>query len=600
MNNRFVLYAATRAYVISALALLSAVPHARAAEYPLVGREQLSAILWMQSSPEYRASALQTYQAATQALTAIETRQGTASVEQGDRAAADLAALPTAVVLDLDETVLDNSVYQAQLLREGREYAAETWGPWIALARADAIPGALKFVRAAVAAGHKVIYVTNRDCKFLPATATDPCPAQTATMRNLELLGFPGASDPEALMMRNESPQWAASSKSARRAAIAQRYRIVMLVGDDLGDFVDQAVYAARAAELAQRFGKQWFVLPNAMYGSWAGRFATVEAKYAGLRATPSELELTGLGAWDTRSKRLRLATWNVEYLLEPATHLALRDDCAEEGSSISGDERRLPCSIARRGPRTADDYAALRKYAAAIRGDVVALEEVDGPAAAALVFPGYEFCFSSRAHVQKNGFAIRRGLPFRCEPEYLPLSLEDEVRRGVVVTLFPATVNEMTLMVVHLKSGCPAGPLTADNQACAVLARQVAPLEQWIDAQAAAGKRFAVLGDFNRRFSLEKPPARARDGRQLTIFPEIDDQDPPAADLTDVAAGRRFVACDLTSPFREYIDVVLLGSELAKRRVRNGFIRVAYSEQDSQQRWLSDHCPVGTELRLQ
>ena len=85
-----------------------------------------------------------------------------------------------------------------------------------------------------------------------------------------------------------------------------------------------------------------------------------------------------------------------------------------------------------------AGDYASLRNYAAQLRADIVALQEVDGPEAAAQVFPGYDFCFSTRAHTQKNGFAIRRGLPHRCEPEYEPLSLDNAVRRGVVVTFFP------------------------------------------------------------------------------------------------------------------------------------------------------------------
>ncbi len=69
--------------------------------------------------------------------------------------------------------------------------------------------------------------------------------------------------------------------------------------------------------------------------------------------------------------------------------------------------------------------------------------------------------------------------------------------------------------MSVHLKSGCPAGPLTAEGRNCDLLSRQVAPLEAWIEEQARAGRRFGLLGDFNRRFSLEKGPARDAQGRQ-------------------------------------------------------------------------------------
>ena len=112
----------------------------------------------------------------------------------------------------------------------------------------------------------------------------------------------------------------------------------------------------------------------------------------------------------------MRIASWNVEYLMTPETHRALRDNCAEQGGMVGGDDRTLPCAITRREPRSAADYASLRHYAAMLAADIVALQEVDGPEAAAQVFPGYDYCFTTRAHTQKNGFAIRRGLPYRCE----------------------------------------------------------------------------------------------------------------------------------------------------------------------------------------
>jgi endonuclease/exonuclease/phosphatase family metal-dependent hydrolase len=258
-----------------------------------------------------------------------------------------------------------------------------------------------------------------------------------------------------------------------------------------------------------------------------------------------------------------------------------------------------LPCAITKREPRTDEDFATLRETAARLRADIVALQEVDGPEAAAQVFPGYDFCFSTRAHTQKNGFAVRRGLPFRCEAEYAALSLDDAVRRGVVATFFPGTRNEFTLMSVHLKSGCPAGLLTAPGRNCDLLSRQVPPLEAWIDAQASAGRRFGVLGDFNRRFSLEKGPARDREGRQLNVYAEIADGEPAAARLTDVTARRRFVPCTRDSEWREYIDTILLGRDLAQSIAKNSFVRVVFSEETAKDRWLSDHCPVGIDLRL-
>jgi endonuclease/exonuclease/phosphatase family metal-dependent hydrolase len=324
-----------------------------------------------------------------------------------------------------------------------------------------------------------------------------------------------------------------------------------------------------------------------------------VEEKYAGLRMTGPMLALPGIVPWSGDPDRVRIATWNVEYLMTPETHLALRSDCAQNGGLVGGDDRTLPCAITKREPRGEEDFAALREVAAGLRADIVALQEVDGPEAAAQVFPGYDFCFSNRAHTQKNGFAVRRGLPFRCDAEYEPLSLDNAVRRGVVATFFPGTRNEFTLMSVHLKSGCPAGPLTAAGRNCDLLSKQVAPLEQWIESEANAGRRFGLLGDFNRRFSLEKGPARDAAGRQLNVYAEIDDGEPAAARLTDITKRRKFIPCTRDSEYREYIDTILLGRDLAKDVRRNSFVRPTFNDQDARDRWLSDHCPVGIELRL-
>ncbi len=560
------------------------------------GRETLNATLWMQRAPEYRAITEQVYRQAAERIAAPA--PGSAALEQSEVLADVLARLPTAVVLDLDETVLDNSVYQARLLRDRSNFNPLTWGEWVKAGEAEAIPGARDFIALARRLGHTVFYISNRDCATPPPTADDACPAKTATMRNLVTLGIDPAPDPERLLLRAERPEWV-SGKTARRAFIAANYRIVAMVGDDLGDFVDPRAFVADRARLAPRFGSTWFLLPNPIYGSWTAPFGSLEEKYAGLRTASPTLALPGDIPWSGDPDRVRIATWNIEYLMTPETHVALRKDCAQNGGMVGGDDRTLPCAITKREPRNGDDYEALRKTATELRADIVALQEVDGPAAAAQVFPGYDFCFSTRAHAQKNGFAIRRGLPFRCEAEYEPLSLDNAVRRGVVATFFPGTRNEFTLMSVHLKSGCPAGPLSATGRNCDLLSKQVPPLEAWIDAQANAGRRFGLLGDFNRRFSLEKGPARDREGRQLNVYAEISDGEPAAARLTDVTARRKFVPCTTDSEWREYIDTILLGRDLAKDAVKSSFVRVVFNDETAKNRWLSDHCPVGIELRL-
>ena len=560
------------------------------------GREQLNATLWMQRSPEYRAIVAQVYRLATEKISAPGA--GSAALEQAGIPADQLARLPTAVVLDLDETVLDNTVYQARLIRDRATYNAETWGEWVRAGEAEALPGAREFIAAARRLGHTVFYITNRDCSTPKPTADDPCPAKTATMRNLVALGIDPKPDPDRLLLRAERPDWA-SGKTARRKFIAANYRIVALVGDDLGDFTDPQVFAADRERLEPHFGVDWFLLPNPIYGSWTSPYGTLEEKYAGLRTDDTVLELPGGGVWHGDATKVRIGAWNVEYLVTPATHQALRNTCAENGGMVGGDDRTLPCSITKHALRTPDDYASLRRYATALGADIVALQEVDGPDAAELVFPGYDFCFSNRGHTQKNGFAIRRGLPHRCEPEYVPLSLDNAVRRGVVVTFFPGTVNEFRLMSVHLKSGCPAGPLTAPGRNCELLSKQVTPLEAWIEGEARAGHRFGLLGDFNRRFSIEKGPARDAEGRQLNVYKEIDDGDPPASKLTLVTTQARFTACTKDSEYTEFIDNILIGRDLAKDVLQKSFVRVVFNDQDAKTHWLSDHCPVGIELRL-
>ncbi len=254
---------------------------------PVAGREQLNAVLWMQSSAEYSAITGQTFRIATERLNGPALDPGTAALEQAAMPAAAMSALPTAIVVDLDETILDNSFYQARRALAGMGYDEPSWQAWMQEASAPALPGAVDFLRQASAAGHAVFYVTNRDCLEAAPGAADPCPAQTATQRNLRTLGLPGADDESRLLVRSERPEWRSSDKSPRRAWIAERYRIVLMVGDDLRDFVDRGVFEARREELSPLFGTRWFLLPNAMYGSW-DRGLSIEQKYRRLDADPA------------------------------------------------------------------------------------------------------------------------------------------------------------------------------------------------------------------------------------------------------------------------------------------------------------------------
>lgn len=236
---------------------------------PLVGREQVNGTLWMQRAAEYRIAAEQVYRLATERLPSVAASPGSAALEQMDMPQTTLATLPTAIVVDLDETVLDNSFYQARRAIAGAEYDELSWQAWMSEASSPAIPGAVDYLREASRAGHRIFYVTNRLCQPSPTLPNDPCPAKRWTQKNLQALGLPNADEESALIVRGERSEWQSSDKTARRTWIAARYRIVALVGDDLRDFVDRRTYAARESELRTLFGSRWFLLPNPMYGSW-------------------------------------------------------------------------------------------------------------------------------------------------------------------------------------------------------------------------------------------------------------------------------------------------------------------------------------------
>jgi endonuclease/exonuclease/phosphatase family metal-dependent hydrolase len=107
------------------------------------------------------------------------------------------------------------------------------------------------------------------------------------------------------------------------------------------------------------------------------------------------------------------------------------------------------------------------------------------------------------------------------------------------------------------------------------------------------------LLGDFNRRFSIEKGPARDPEGRQFNVYAEINDGDPPASKLTLLTTPERFKPCTRDSEYKEYIDNILFGRDLARDVLKKSFVRVVFNDEEAKTHWLSDHCPVGIEIRL-
>ena len=254
-------------FVISTALLLASVSCAARTSAPAAvtsgtaaAHENLNAVLWLQTAIEFEASALQAYRLAQLQLdAALSDPSWTAALEQQ----ADASKLPPAVIVDIDETVLDNSYYQARLIRDNAVFETPTWDAWVAEGRATAVPGAVEFSKYAASKGVVVFYVSNRTANL-----------EEATRKNLLDLGFPLPASIDTVLVRGERPEWSASAKGARRAFIATNYRIVMLIGDDLGDFVVDATgtpaeRSARASAQSDWWGRRWIMIPNPTYGSW-------------------------------------------------------------------------------------------------------------------------------------------------------------------------------------------------------------------------------------------------------------------------------------------------------------------------------------------
>lgn len=237
--------------------------------------ELLNSVLWMQTAAERRALTRQTYRQGERLLdVALEDTTWTAATEQTD----DPSELPPAVILDVDETVLDNSSFEAQLIMEDTVFETEAWHAWCRLEEALPIPGAVEFTRYAAERGVTVMYLTNRRHEV-----------EEATRRNLEKHGFPLEPEEDTLYTRGEREEWDVSDKSGRRAEIASRYRILLLFGDDLNDFVSGSRDSLEARnalveEYEDYWGSRWLVLPNPAYGGWEG--ALTEFDY-GLEPEP-------------------------------------------------------------------------------------------------------------------------------------------------------------------------------------------------------------------------------------------------------------------------------------------------------------------------
>jgi len=243
--------------------LAQPVPSAAAAAGPAAD-DNLNAVLWVQASAEYRALSEQTFRAAADHLDAALKEKNWDALVPDERGNAATGLKP-AVIMDVDETVLDNSPYQARLVRDGKEFDDISWDAWVAEKKARPLPGVVDFAKAASARGVTILYLSNRAQHL-----------QAATLANLRSAGMPVADDSVFLGLGTfvEGCEQNGSEKNCRRQLAGRKYRVLMQFGDQLGDFVQVIANtpdgrAQLGDEYADWFGERWWMLPNPTYGSW-------------------------------------------------------------------------------------------------------------------------------------------------------------------------------------------------------------------------------------------------------------------------------------------------------------------------------------------
>jgi 5'-nucleotidase (lipoprotein e(P4) family) len=250
--------------------------------------DNLNATLWMQKSAEYKANAVGAF-----ALAKFRLEQGLAHLDWTalpEEQKGDFKNLPPAIIVDVDETVMDNSRYQAWLVQQDKTFDQESWAKFCHAQVSEAVPGAADFLAYANSRGVKVFYISNRTADL-----------EESTRANMKRLGFPLGGNVDTLLFAKEQKDWG-SAKSTRRAYVAKDYRVILNIGDNFGDFTD-AYKGTEAERLAvmndnqDRWGREWIMISNPSYGSWESAYFKHDFK------VPADeqrlLKRQGLDAWN-------------------------------------------------------------------------------------------------------------------------------------------------------------------------------------------------------------------------------------------------------------------------------------------------------------
>ncbi len=212
-------------------------------ESSLITDGKLYAAAFMQRSAEYHALCLQAYNIATLRL---------------DELLQTSSAKPRAIITDIDETILDNSADEVHHDLLGKGFDPAEWAQWTAMAAADTVPEALSFLKYAASKGVETFYITNRDEKD-----------KEGTLKNLQKFNFPNADNAHLFVRQNTS------SKEVRRQQVMANHDVILLLGDNLGDFSslwDNKTVSERLQNVqgqSSQFGKRFIIIPNPVYGDW-------------------------------------------------------------------------------------------------------------------------------------------------------------------------------------------------------------------------------------------------------------------------------------------------------------------------------------------
>lgn len=219
-------------------------------EQQRLNEQDVKAVLWMQRSAEYRALCYQAYNIAWR-----EIEMAMAKHKKEDR--------PLAIIIDVDDTILDNTPLISGCV--GTKWLAhdEQWSSWCHDEQAEPMPGAVEFLQAVDRLGVGIFYITGRE-----EEQDGEC-----SLRNMKRVNFPQVSKGHVLMKK---PKF---SKSARFALVKKDYDVILYMGDSMTDFPlgVGGLWQERkivADKFKDDYGTKYILLPNPTYGGWESALA--------------------------------------------------------------------------------------------------------------------------------------------------------------------------------------------------------------------------------------------------------------------------------------------------------------------------------------